>query len=185
MNNILRLDLSGNPQAWISREDAVMLYVKDQVVWELGETRLVMLGGRNRMTSKQSFLEMSPVIATRGDVRKQSMRKGLTNRMLFKRDQHICMYCGESFSNAELTRDHVIPRAQGGKDIWENVVAACKRCNHAKADRTPEQAGMPLLAVPFRPNRFEAMYLSQHRILADQMGYLSKQFSGKRDWLAA
>ncbi len=185
MNSVLRLDLSGNPQAWISREDAVVLYVKEQVVWELGETKLVMLGGHNRLTAKQSFLEMAPVIATRGDIGRRLMRKGLTNRMLFKRDNHLCMYCGDRFVHAELTRDHVVPRARGGKDIWENVVAACKRRNHAKADRTPEQAGMALLAVPFRPNVFESMFLSQHTVLEDQMEYLEKQFSGKRTWNAA
>lgn len=102
--------------------------------------------------------------------------------MLFRRDNYLCLYCGQSFCSQELTRDHVLPRAQGGKDIWTNVVSACKRCNHTKGNRTPEQANMPLLAVPFAPNPFEYLYLSNRHIITDQMDYLSKQFSNHRDW---
>ena len=64
-------------------------------------------------------------------------------------------------------------------------MAACRRCNNSKGNRTPEQANMPLLAVPFEPNPFEMMYLSQHTILGDQMSYLKEQFTGRREWLAA
>ena len=62
-------------------------------------------------------------------------------------------------------------------------MAACKRCNNGKGNRTPEQANMPLLAVPFKPNPFEVMYLSQHAILGDQMDYLKRNFTGRREWL--
>jgi hypothetical protein len=62
------------------------------------------------------------------------------------------------------------------------VVAACKRCNWQKDNRTPEEARMPLLAVPFRPNPWEWHFLAKDRILADQMDYLSQQFSARRDW---
>jgi 5-methylcytosine-specific restriction endonuclease McrA len=137
------------------------------------------------ITGLQSSLELSPVIATRGDVSRRRSRKGFNNAMLFRRDNYHCLYCGHKFTQAELTRDHVIPRSKSGADIWENVVAACHRCNHNKADRTPEQAQMELMAVPFRPNVFEAMFLVQHKVLADQMEYLEKQFSGQRCWKAA
>lgn len=66
----------------------------------------------------------------------------------------------------------------------ENVVSACQRCNHFKGGRTPEQAGMELLAIPFEPNIFEFMYLANRKILGDQMAYLSSRFSGKRTWQA-
>ena len=185
MGRVLRLDISGTPTSWLSREEAAVLYVKNLVQWELGDKSLIIFGGTNRLTGKQSSLEISPVIATRGDTHRRKLVSGFNNRMLFRRDNYHCMYCGGKFSHAELTRDHVVPRAQGGLDIWENVVAACGRCNHFKADRTPEQAGMKLLAIPFRPNIFESMYLAQHNVLADQMEYLEKQFSGKRTWKAA
>ena len=68
-----------------------------------------------------------------------------TRRNILMRDGHRCQYCGQKFHGSELTLDHVIPRAQGGKNTWENLVACSRKDNHRKADRTPEQAGMPLL----------------------------------------
>lgn len=68
------------------------------------------------------------------------------------RDQCICQYCTQQFSTEDLTIDHVVPRSQGGQTCWENVVAACFRCNQKKAGRTPEQALMKLLKQPKRPH---------------------------------
>lgn len=82
------------------------------------------------------------------------------------------MYCGHDFSRPHLTRDHVIPVSKGGRDLWENVVAACFHCNSRKGNRTPQQAGMPLLAVPYRPSWVEHLILSNRNILADQMAFL-------------
>jgi len=185
VNKVLRLDLSGKPTAWLTREEAALVYSKNLVRWEYGRTEMVMFGGINRM-GVQSSIKLCPVIATHGRIRKSSPASdAFNNRMLFRRDNYRCMYCGLDFANSELTRDHIIPTSRGGRDTWVNVVAACKRCNHFKADRTPEEAHMELLAIPFRPNVFEAMYLSQHKILLDQMQYLEKQFSGQRHWTAA
>lgn len=72
-----------------------------------------------------------------------------SRRTMFKRDEHKCQYCS---SREDLTIDHIIPRAQGGKTTWENCVAACYKCNAKKADKTPKQAGMKLLKQPERPN---------------------------------
>ena len=64
------------------------------------------------------------------------------------------------------------PRAQGGKDVWTNVVTACGGCNKAKDARTPEEAGMKLLYIPYAPNRAEYLILMNRTILADQMEFL-------------
>jgi len=157
MNKVLRLDLSGTPTSWLSHEDAAVLYVKKMVQWESGNTQTVLVGGFNRERGEQSLLTLSPVIATKGLPFTRRKTVSFNNRMLFRRDNYRCLYCGLKFDHCELTRDHVVPQSKGGKDRWENVVAACRRCNHFKADRTPEQAGMALLAVPFRPNVFEVM----------------------------
>jgi len=77
----------------------------------------------------------------------------LNRRNLFARDRNRCQYCGRSFTTSELSIDHVIPRAQGGPDTWENLVCACLRCNARKGGRTPEQAGMRLVRPPVRPKR--------------------------------
>jgi 5-methylcytosine-specific restriction endonuclease McrA len=100
----------------------------------------------------------------------------LNNPALFKRDSHVCLYCGETFKYSELSRDHVTPVIQGGEDIWNNVVTACRRCNNHKAGRTPEQAAMQLLAVPFIPTHAEYIYLQGRRVLSDQMEFLRAHF---------
>lgn len=181
---ILQLTKSGQPISWLNREDAATLYAKDKVVWELGDKNIAIVGGINRLGLRSRF-DMSPIIACDGEKKGVCLRPALSNRLLFRRDDHRCLYCGVQFTREELTRDHVIPRIQGGLDRWENVVAACKRCNHSKGGRTPEQAGLKLLAVPFAPNPFEFLYLANHHILEDQMGYLASSFSSKRDWLVA
>ena len=70
---------------------------------------------------------------------------------IYARDHYRCQYCAMTCSIDELTYDHVIPRAQGGKTTWENIVSACYACNRRKANRTPAQAGMKLLTAPARP----------------------------------
>ena len=68
-----------------------------------------------------------------------------------------------------------MPVSKGGRDIWENVVSACFHCNSRKGNRTPQQASMPLLAVPYRPSWVEHLILSNRNILADQMAFLKSQ----------
>ena len=70
---------------------------------------------------------------------------------VFARDGHRCQYCGAPAAASELTFDHVVPRVQGGRTAWENIVAACRPCNAEKRGRTPDQAGMKLLRRPVRP----------------------------------
>ncbi len=179
--HVLQLSKSGQPLAWLNREQAATLYAKSRVLWELGECALQIKGGINSV-GVQSQITMASIIACEGKCVFTRRTPALTNRLLFRRDAFQCMYCGKQAAQSELTRDHVIPRAQGGKDRWENVVAACQRCNHSKGNRTPEQAAMPLLAVPFVPNPFEYLYLENRHILADQMEFLASSFSTKRSW---
>tara|TARA_B100000446_G_scaffold61867_1_gene58326 strand:+ start:24232 stop:24900 length:669 start_codon:yes stop_codon:yes gene_type:complete len=181
---ILRLNKSGLPQAWVSREDAATLYAKDQVLWSLGSESFRLNGGYNQI-GERSHLMLAPIIACTGKTGKKSFTPALSNRMLFRRDGHRCMYCGFEFDDRSLTRDHIIPRVQGGPDNWKNVVAACARCNGHKGGRTPEQAGMELMAIPFVPNVFEFMYLANRLIRGDQMEYLQSRFTGQRCWEAA
>jgi len=70
---------------------------------------------------------------------------------IYGRDNYSCQYCGAKKLIAELTYDHVVPRSQGGKTIWTNIVAACEDCNRKKANRTPAQAGMRLRKLPVQP----------------------------------
>jgi 5-methylcytosine-specific restriction endonuclease McrA len=79
---------------------------------------------------------------------------------IYARDQHSCQYCGHPFSIAELTFDHVIPVAQGGRKDWENIVTCCIGCNRRKGGRTPDQAGMRLIRAPRRPDKAPALRIT-------------------------
>jgi 5-methylcytosine-specific restriction endonuclease McrA len=70
---------------------------------------------------------------------------------IYARDHDTCQYCARQLPRSELNLDHVVPRSQGGKTSWENVVCSCVPCNLRKGGRTPAQAGMKLLKVPMRP----------------------------------
>jgi len=63
---------------------------------------------------------------------------------VFARDNFMCCYCGTTKSRKDLNYDHVVPRRQGGKTVWENIVTSCYPCNGRKAGRTPAEAGMKL-----------------------------------------
>ena len=178
---ILRLNKAGTPIDWISREEAATLVVKEQVVWALGENAFVIRGGVNRL-GKQSVLSLPSILASDGSVKLSDFVPPLVNSYLFRRDQFLCMYCGGEFTTDNLSRDHILPVSRSGTDSWTNVVTACTRCNHRKANRTPEEAGMQLLAVPFVPNRYEFFYLANKNILSDQMEFLKTQFSRHGTW---
>lgn len=175
---ILRLGRCGTPLQWLTPHSAAVLMTRDQVLWSLGESAAELRGGRNAQ-GLQSRLCIPSIIATRGAVKRENFSPGLTNVLLFRRDQQLCLYCGKHFPVQELSRDHVLPSSRGGPDCWENVVTACKRCNHHKGCRTPEEAGMALLAVPYKPNIFEYTVLANRRILSDQMAFLSSGFSSR------
>ena len=72
-------------------------------------------------------------------------------RNLFARDGNRCQYCNGKFPLSELSIDHVLPRSQGGKTTWDNVVCACVKCNVKKGGRTPDQARMALRRPPVKP----------------------------------
>ncbi len=74
----------------------------------------------------------------------------LTRKNILRRDAYKCGYCGRS--DLPLTIDHIIPKAKGGSDSWENLIAACTVCNNRKGDRTPEEANMRLLSKAFKPS---------------------------------
>ena len=171
---VLKLSAQGLPQSWISLEQAVIHYAAEEVRWEVGQTVATFRGGHNARTGEQSIITVNSIIGTKGvpGINPFDLRPGLTNAKLFARDRNICAYCGDEFAEADLTREHIIPFAQNGRDGWMNVVTACRACNHRKSDRTPEQAHMPLLYTPYVPRLWEDFILRNRRILADQMEFL-------------
>jgi 5-methylcytosine-specific restriction endonuclease McrA len=153
---VLCLNATYQPLGIISTERAVTLLVLD---------RAAMLTGTGDMVNSQKLsIEIPSVIVMKRMVK---MRRDhvvpLSRKALFSRDSNKCAFCGE----AGDTIDHVNPRSKGGQHTWMNVVTACVPCNSAKADRTPEEAGMPLLYKPFQPTR-HGMLLSRKRPEWDQ-----------------
>ncbi|QXL84950.1 HNH endonuclease [Comamonas sp. NLF-1-9] len=171
---VLKLSARGLPQSWITPEHAVTHYAAGDVRWELGSRVALFRGGHNARTGRQSRIEVSSIIGTRGvpDINPFELQPSLTNAKLFQRDRNLCAYCGGHFKDEDLTREHIVPVARQGPNHWMNVVTACRACNHRKASRTPEQAHMPLLYAPYVPSLWEDFILRNRRILADQMDFL-------------
>ncbi len=178
---ILRTDIAGMPLGWIDYRDAVRLHFLGQIAYNCGQVLYRLRGGINAHSHLRSTVEVNTIIATHGNSRvMEKMRDSyippLNNETLFQRDGHICLYCGHEFPPRRLSRDHVRPLSRGGPDHWNNVVTACTRCNNYKAGRTPEMAGMELLAIPFTPTHAEYIYLQGRNVLADQMEFLRSHF---------
>ncbi len=176
---VLQVDMAGMPHSWLSIKEAIEYYAKGEVVFELGSIVATYRGGFNRINNQQSVLTANSIIGVKGNfVKKQNLMKApaLTNDRLFERDRYMCAFCGDifkKFTDQILTRDHITPSCQNGKDTWNNVVTACKPCNGRKGGRTPEQANMQLLYLPYTPDHFEGFILgNERRILADQMEFL-------------
>ena len=171
---VLKLSAQGLPQSWITLQQAVTHYAADEVRWEVGAEIALFRGGHNATTGKQSQIAVCSIIGTKGvpSINPFNLKPGLTNSKLFSRDRNMCAYCGQCGNEDELTREHIIPFGQKGRDHWMNVVTACRACNHRKANRTPEQARMPLLYAPYVPSLWEDFILRNRRILADQMDFL-------------
>lgn len=102
-----------------------------------------------------SFEMRLPSVISLKDYVASSRRPAFTRFNVFLRDRFTCQYCGERFPTQELTFDHVMPRSKGGKTTWDNVVAACAKCNLVKGDRTPHAASMLPLVRPLQPTTYQ------------------------------
>jgi 5-methylcytosine-specific restriction endonuclease McrA len=79
---------------------------------------------------------------------------------IYSRDRYTCQYCHQVFPTSDLTFDHVVPVAHGGRKDWENIVTCCIGCNRIKGGRTPAEAGMKLLRHPRRPDSAPAIRIT-------------------------
>lgn len=101
--------------------------------------------------SPSQSMRVPSVLRLRERVRRAKPVVRFSRTNVYARDESRCQYCGEKFSASALTFDHVLPRSRGGQTTWQNIVTACMPCNRIKGDKTPEEAGMPLLKEPVRP----------------------------------
>jgi 5-methylcytosine-specific restriction endonuclease McrA len=113
-----------------------------------GKAEIIENSARAIRSATQSII-LPSVIRLVHLVRRPRPQVRLTRREIFARDNWQCVYCGKP--SRDLTLDHVVPRHRGGRHTWENLVSACKACNHRKAGRTPQEARMHLPFEPARP----------------------------------
>jgi 5-methylcytosine-specific restriction endonuclease McrA len=172
--DVLQLDVSGRPQAWLSAKEAATLYASDAIAWTLGDPFIVLRGGIQQRTGLQSRLELHPIVAVRGAMPSRAWRTepALSNTKLFARDRQVCAYCGQHFHLDELTREHIKPTSRGGGDTWMNCITACRNCNGRKGSRTLNELGWSMYYLPYVPSLHEDMILRGRRIVADQMEFL-------------
>jgi len=126
----------------------------------LAEKATLILNGRGVIHSVSETFPLPSVIRLTRMVKRPRPSVQLTRKEIFRRDNYTCQYCGRKTNN--LTIDHVIPRRLGGKTTWNNLVAACPRCNHLKGGMTPEQSGMSPRKMPERPPNSAAYLFGKH-----------------------
>ena len=146
------------PIGTVTVQRAVQLYVD-------GKAEIERAHPTRRFRSMRMSVPAPRVLRLRGGVKLPPRLFGAaplggSNHNLFDRDGRRCLYCGRTEAEVRragqrLTRDHVVPLSRGGRDVWRNVATACEPCNNRKADRTPDEAGMPLLAEPRTPTAWE------------------------------
>lgn len=141
---VLLLNQSYEPLAICSVKKAIILLF-------LSKAHIVAQRNDKFIRSIKTAFPLPTVIRLNTYVRVPFRHAILSRKNIIKRDGHKCAYCGRS--DIPLTIDHIIPKAKGGEDKWENLVCACFKCNNKKGDRTPEEAGMSLNVKPYVPNR--------------------------------
>ena len=122
------------------------------------------------LRSATDLIEKPVIIRLFYMVKRPLHRRKLSRREVFARDGYRCQYCGTRAR--DLTLDHVVPRSRGGQHSWENIVSACKPCNHGKAGRTPREAGMPLATTPREPRPNPYAMFHSGRVLDEWRPFL-------------
>jgi 5-methylcytosine-specific restriction endonuclease McrA len=128
----------------------------------LGKVEVIEEYDRNIKTTSM-LIKIPAVVRLLNAFRRHKKPVKFSRVNIYGRDHYACQFCGEKKPVHELTYDHVVPRAQGGKTMWTNIVTACEDCNRKKANRTPEQAGMKLRKQPVQPTAMPALVITISR----------------------
>ncbi len=164
---VLLLDMTYEPLKVIAWEEAMKLIVE-------GDAEIVEDSGSIVRSAHQEWNLPSVIRQLSKFKRRGTARFSRLN--IYMRDNWTCQYCDEKKATKELTFDHVLPRAQGGKTTWTNIVTACRPCNHKKEDRTPEQAKMRLKTLPVEPKWLPAQMIIRMKSIPEQwMPYIDER----------
>lgn len=140
----LLLSVGFEPIATISWERAITLLFQNKV-------EVISEYEDKELRSVSVVFKMPAVVRLIHSLKRKKRAVKFSRQNVLARDRWKCQFCGKKAPIKDLTYDHVIPRAKGGKTCWENIVTACYDCNHKKADKTLGQAGMSLKKKPIRP----------------------------------
>ncbi len=132
----------------------------------LGKAEMIAASDGLQLRSVSTSMPLPSVVRLAVYVRLPYKRIVLSRKNILRRDSHRCQYCGRG--DVPLTVDHIVPKARGGEDTWENLVCACIRCNNKKGDRVPHEAQMVLRRKPIRPNHV--------MFLRDFVGYVDEHW---------
>ena len=143
MLKALKLDSSFKPIEVIDALEALILCI-------IGKAKAIETYEEKVNSVRQSF-DLPAVIVINRYVKYRMGDGAPTRQNIIWRDKNLCQYCGNDFKTSELTVDHVLPRSRGGKNTWENLVAACKPCNQKKGAKTMDEADMHPIRKPYVP----------------------------------
>lgn len=145
-----------------------------------GKTEVVEYSRDRTIQGVSQTYPMPAVVRVLRRFKRDRIRVKFSRLNIYARDGFVCQYDGKRYASEDLTFDHVVPRAQGGKTCWENVVACCGPCNATKADRTPTQAGMRLLRAPRKPHALPAVMVKMdaRQMPPEWAGYWSDTLEG-------
>ena len=143
MTNTLLLSQSYEPLKVVSWQRAITLLTlgKVEVVEEY----------EDHIRSTYVVMKMPAVVRLINAFKRRKKPVKFSRINIYGRDKYRCQYCGTKVTMEAGTYDHVVPRSQGGKTVWKNIVTACESCNTHKANRTPQEAGMRLKNKPIQP----------------------------------
>jgi uncharacterized protein with PIN domain len=148
-------------RTWIMSKKTLLLSASYEVLSFISERKVFKLICKDKVDVLSTWedyiywgsgkMQMPATLRLRKNINKYFYHNNFSRKVLVRRDKSRCQYCGTKLSAAQITIDHVIPKSQGGKTSFVNCVTSCQPCNWKKANRTPEQANMPILNVPLHP----------------------------------
>jgi len=154
MTSVLLLSASYEPLRVISGQNAVGLFF-------LGKVEIIE-EYEHQIRSVSLAIKAPAVVRLLRFFRAGRRTPPLSRTNVLARDAFRCQYCDIELTSKEATLDHVIPRSQGGKTKWDNIVCACATCNRKKGGRTPKEAHMKLLSKPTKPDWLPVLNIKLH-----------------------
>tara|TARA_R100000008_G_scaffold86676_1_gene80819 strand:- start:877 stop:1383 length:507 start_codon:yes stop_codon:yes gene_type:complete len=160
----LKLDSSYRPISIIDARKALIMYF-------MGKAEIVEYSERTIKTVDSTY-KLPSVIALKRYVKYYPFSLICNRKNVIWRDRSTCQYCGKHFPEAQLTLDHVTPKSRNGPKSWDNLVAACRKCNQKKGNRTPQESKMFPISKPRKPPSMFFKTIAKGQVLKNWLPYL-------------